>query len=100
MKHIDSVEPAGSAPDVTLPEEGWEASWGSAGWSVSGPCPACRGDAWGPPIPAGVADDAGERNLVGPGAPPASGAVLAACYCGRTHGDSEGSCGRRWVVRI
>lgn len=89
--------------DTALPE-GWEGSRNAHGlYSVSGPCPACKGQAYGPAMTQlGVTTTNEDADLLYIDRPQArTREVLAACTCGAEHGKSgAGSCGREWIVRI
>src|SRR5262245_25580517 len=51
VAHVDQVKyQSEKLDDVEL--AGWRAVWDPSGmWVVSGPCPKCKGDAYGPDIP-------------------------------------------------
>ena len=59
--------------------------------SAYGPCPACGGEAWGPPIyEAAKGEDADVAPLE---------SIPCRCHCGSEHGeDGAVGCGRHWVV--
>jgi hypothetical protein len=82
---------------------GWSAQVDDRGVvTVSGPCPKCGGDAFGPPLP----ELPGVEDLVlldRPAEEPNEELrrVLAECRCGFSHGDDDAkSCGRSWYVNV
>jgi hypothetical protein len=82
--------------------DGWTATENPDGtYAVSGPCPACFGDAYGPAI-SQLDEEVGDDSLLyidGPGT--RSREILAACACGNEHTKSGAtSCGREWGVRV
>ncbi len=73
---------------------------GSGEITVSGPCPVCDGDAYGPSLP--MAEATEDATLLHFDRPPEIVArILAACRCGTSHGrDGASSCGRSWIVVV
>lgn len=88
--------------DVELPV-GWTRSRGMNGWTVSGPCPTCLGDAYSDApqysdvkVRSGEAPDAGVEEALSDG-----GSVLASCHCDNSHGkEGASSCGRQWLMPV
>lgn len=89
MKHNSQVRYSDQSVEMdrqTFRE--WEIEDGQTG--ASGPCPACGGKAWGPPIPV----------LEGANADlPSLESIPCQCHCGFKHGEEDAtSCGRHWIV--
>jgi hypothetical protein len=87
---------------------GWSAQVDGEGIvTVSGPCPVCHGDAYGPVLPSLQAAGA-EESLLVVGRPPSQPderlrRVRAECCCGSKHKgdeDASGGCGRWWYVNV
>lgn len=100
MEHKSSLKFARVAlrgADLT----GWRVEGSGASMSVSGPCPACHGDASGPELPDPDAMTVLGVLPVDAGAPMRTVYIEAECHCGYEHGVSGGeSCGRFWDVPI
>jgi hypothetical protein len=83
-----------------VPLDGWEFRKRSdATYIVWGPCPMCKGLAFGPPDRHSEPLTARELGVfeIGRG----ERGVPASCQCGHDHGEeSERSCGRYWIVRV
>ena len=79
--------------------DGWQVQE-NGGVVVSGPCPKCHGDAYGPELP--LADAVKESTILYfDRAPDRILEIVAACHCGHAHGrDDATNCGRRWVVVV
>lgn len=86
---------------------GWSAQIDEEGVvTVSGPCPVCHGDAYGPVLPNLQAASLTESLLVvgrPPSEPDEVRRIRAECCCGAKHsGDEDGGsgCGRWWYVNV
>jgi hypothetical protein len=95
-QHDDAVTWA----DVPIPDPdltGWHRREGEFGLlSARGPCPVCRGTAWGPPLP--EVDDV-KLDLQEDAVLEVRDVIEAECHCGREHGkDGVTGCGRYWAV--
>ena len=101
MPHEDDVQYATEVlQDADL--DGWLKEQNDEGeWTVWGPCPTCRGAAFGP---INFLPPDGPMNF----RPPDDGllktkasGVLASCACGFSHGkDRYPGCGRMWAVPV
>lgn len=103
MAHKTSVEYATNT--LTSGDlEGWQAQVLDDGSvAVSGPCPVCGGQAFGPELPE-IDQIKNPGILYADQRPPRpSRDILARCDCGYSHKgapDGTASCGRRWVVVV
>ncbi len=96
MEHLDEVKYAAGKYVVATANDliSWRFGAGTEGHGeASGPCPTCRGDAYGPPLP-----DIGGREPVKEFRG-ATVEVSCACHCGHDHGKGEElGCGRWWIA--
>ena len=70
---------------------------------VSGPCPSCGGEVYGPdsPDPGDITDADPTTLLTGDGRLDVIATVYVRCNCGAPHGVVGGySCGRYWIVEV
>ncbi|WP_130013927.1 hypothetical protein [Serinicoccus sediminis] len=92
MEHKDDVKYAAEImPGGTPLPAGWKVV-AKEPFAVSGPCPSCFGNAYGPLIK-DFDDGEPDREL--------TREIYAECSCGFSHGgDGATSCGRSWIVTL
>lgn len=88
--------------DPKLEEAQWTGVFKGDGYAdANGPCPACGGTAYGPPLPT-----IAKRQTRADEGAAADGADLAvdvpcSCSCGEDHGGgADAGCGRWWIYRV
>ncbi len=106
MAHDEAVKFEAESLGSGMLPDGWSADVDVTGIvTVSGPCPTCGGDAWGPPLPTPESAVTAESLVVAnrPESQPHDQLrrVRAECHCGFEHGnDGADGCGRWWMVNV
>jgi hypothetical protein len=105
VAHDDTVKyekvrlPAGQSLD------GWDVNRQGDRYTVTGTCPVCHGDAYGPDLESAqdAADtaDSIQQLLAAPQPHVESHVILANCHCNHDHGKADATdCGRSWFVPL